>query len=114
MQINITGHRMEVTSSLKAFTEKKFNILQRHFDHITSINVVFDVEKLRQIAEATIFVSKGELHASAESEDMYAAIDILVDKLNRQLVKHKEKLLGHRDHRDHRDIHKDIQEEDRA
>lgn len=99
MQINITGHRLEVTPALRAFTEEKFDKLERHYDHITAVNVVFDVEKLRQIAEATVLVSKGELHASSESEDMYAAIDMLVDKLNRQLMKHKEKMLGHRDDR---------------
>ncbi len=97
MQINITGHRMDVTPALRAFTEEKFDKLERHFDHITTINVVFDVEKLRQIAEATVFVAKGELHASSESEDMYAAIDLLVDKLNRQLIKHKEKIQEHRE-----------------
>lgn len=104
MQINITGHRMDVTPAIRAFTEEKFQKLERHFDHITAIHVVFDVEKLRQIAEATIHVSKGELHASAESEDLYAAIDSLIDKLNRQLMKHKEKLLGLRDHQNLRDI----------
>ena len=92
MQINFTGHRMEVTPALKTFTQEKFDKLERHFDKITAINVIFDVEKLRQIAEATILVAKGELHASSESEDMYTAIDILVDKLDRQLIKHKEKL----------------------
>ena len=97
MQINITGHRIDVTPALRAFTEEKFAKLERHFDHITAINVVFDVEKLRQIAEASILVTKGELHASSESEDLYAAIDLLIDKLNRQLIKHKEKILGHRD-----------------
>lgn len=97
MQINITGHGMDVTPALRAFTEEKFDRLERHFDHIRAINVVFDVEKLRQIAEATVLVTKGELHASSESEDMYAAIDTLVDKLNRQLIKHKEKLLAQRD-----------------
>ena len=97
MQINITGHRIDVTPALRAFTEEKFDRLERHFDHITAINVVFDVEKIRQIAEATVLVAKGELHASSESEDMYAAIDTLVDKLNRQLIKHKEKLLALRD-----------------
>lgn len=100
MQINITGHRMDVTPAIRAFTEEKFEKLERHYDHITAIHVVFDVEKLRQIAEATIFVSKAELHASAESEDLYAAIDLLIDKLNRQLIKHKEKLLGLRDHKE--------------
>ncbi|MGC1181899.1 ribosome hibernation promoting factor [Legionella sp.] len=95
MQINITGHRLEVTPSLRTFTEDKFDKLKRHFDHITKINVIFDVEKLRQIAEATIFVAGGELHASAESEDLYAAIDMLMDKLDRQLIKHKEKIRHH-------------------
>lgn len=95
MQINITGHRLEVTPAIKTFTEEKFNKLERHFDQITSINVVFDVEKLRQIAEATVFVAKGELHASSESEDLYAAIDVLIDKLDRQLIKHKEKIRQH-------------------
>lgn len=95
MQINITGHRLEVTSSLRTFTEEKFDKLERHFDQITKINVVFDVEKLRQIAEATIYVVGGEIHASSESEDMYAAIDTLIDKLDRQLIKHKEKIRHH-------------------
>lgn len=97
MQINITGHRLDVTPALRAFTEEKFDKLERHFDHITSINVIFDVEKLRQIAEATVFVARGELHASSESEDLYAAIDTLIDKLDRQLIKHKEKIRNHRE-----------------
>jgi putative sigma-54 modulation protein len=99
MQINITGHRMEVTPALKAFTEEKLNRLERHFEQIRSINVIFDVEKLRQIVEATVVVNRGEVHASSESEDMYTAIDALIDKLNRQLMKHKEKLLDKRDDR---------------
>lgn len=98
MQIHFTGHNVEVTSALKRFTQEKLEKLERHFDKITSINVVFDVEKLSQIVEATILVSKGELHARAESENMYAAIDLLVDKLDKQLMKHKEKKLDHRDH----------------
>ena len=97
MQINFTGHRMEVTPALKNFTEEKFDRLERHFDKITAINVIFDVEKLRQIAEATVLVAKGELYASEEAEDMYTAIDGLVDKLDRQLIKHKEKLRSHRE-----------------
>lgn len=97
MKINFTGHRLEVTPAIRSFTEEKFNRLQRHFDKITAINVVFDVEKLRQIAEATILVAKGEVHASSESEDLYAAIDTLVDKLDRQLIKHKEKITEHRE-----------------
>lgn len=95
MQINFTGHNVEVTPALKSFTEDKFGKLGRHFDKITAINVVFNIEKLTQIAEATIFIAKGELHARAQSEDMYTAIDELMDKLDRQLIRHKEKLRDH-------------------
>ncbi|KTD05566.1 ribosome hibernation promoting factor [Fluoribacter gormanii] len=97
MLINITGHHIDVTPALRAFTEEKFDKLERHFDQIKSINVVFNVEKLRQIAEATVHVNKGELHATSESEDLYAAIDALIDKLERQLSKHKEKNHKHHD-----------------
>lgn len=97
MQINFTGHRLEITPALREFTTNKFDRLRRHFEKITSIHVTFDVEKLRQIAEATIHVSKAELHAHSESEDMYSAVDLLVDKLDRQLIKHKEKMKAHRD-----------------
>ena len=97
MEINFTGHQMEITPALKTFTQEKFDKLGKHFDKITAINVVFEVEKLRQKAEATILIAKAELHASSESDDMYAAIDILADKLDRQLIKHKEKIRDHRE-----------------
>lgn len=97
MQIHITGHRMEVTPALKSFTEEKFDKLERHFDKITSINVIFDVDKLIQKAEATVLVTKAEIFASSESDNMYAAIDSLIDKLDRQLIKHKEKIQDHRE-----------------
>jgi putative sigma-54 modulation protein len=95
MHINITGHQLDVTPALRTFTEEKFDKLERHFDQITKVNVVFGIEKLRQIAEATVFVAGGELHASSESQDLYSAIDTLIDKLDRQLLKHKEKLRSH-------------------
>ena len=98
MQIHLTSHKMDVTPALRNFTQEKFDKLERHFDKITSVHVTFDVEKLMQIAEATILVSKGELHASSESENLYTAIDLLIDKLDKQLVKHKEKKLDHRNH----------------
>jgi len=111
MQVHITGHNIEVTSSLRAFTEEKIEKLQRHFDRISTLNIVFDVEKLTHIAEASAIVAKSELHARAESDDMYTAIDELVNKLDRQIIKHKEKMLDHRDHRDHRDMHIDEERE---
>ena len=92
MQLNVSGHHVEVTAPLREYVESKFERLQRHFDQITKTHVVLTVEKSRQRADATIHVSGADLAASAESEDMYAAIDFLADKLDRQLIKHKEKV----------------------
>lgn len=97
LQINFTGDNFEVTPAIRSYAEEKFNKLEKHFDRITSIHVVFYIEKLSQLAEATIMISKDTLHASSESEDMYASIDNLVDKLDRQLIKHKEKIRERRD-----------------
>jgi putative sigma-54 modulation protein len=91
MQLNISGHHVELTEALKEYVNEKFQRLERHFDQISNTHVTLQVEKLRQIAEATVNISGGELHAKAETEDMYAAIDALVDKLDRQILKHKEK-----------------------
>lgn len=97
MQISFTGHHVEVTPALRDFATGKFEKLMRHFEKIGSINVIFQVDKLRHIAEATIHVAKNELHAHSESEDLYSAIDLLIDKLDRQLKKHKEKITDHRE-----------------
>lgn len=96
MQISITGHQMDITPALHAYVENKFARLERHFDNMTNAHVILSVAKERQKAEATIHVSRGNLFADIEHEDMYAAIDGLVDKLDRQLKKHKEKLTRHR------------------
>lgn len=96
MQINISGHHVEVTTSLKDYVHSKVEKLERHFDHITNVQVTLTVEKQSQKAEATVHVSGGELHANADNDDMYAAIDNLTDKLDRQLIKHKEKMGDHR------------------
>lgn len=98
MHIDFTGHQLEVTNAMKEHTLEKFEVLEKHFDKITSIHVVLNVEKLRQIAEGTVLVAKDKLYAKAEDEDMYAAINSLADKLNKQLIKHKEKM--HAYHRD--------------
>lgn len=95
MQLNVSGHHVEVTPALRDYVENKFERLQRHFDHITNTEVTLIVEKLVQKAEATIHVAGADIFAAAESEDMYAAIDSLADKLDRQLIKHKEKARGH-------------------
>lgn len=95
MQITITGHHLEITNPLKEYVENKLGRLQRHFDQITTTHVTLTVEKMVQRAEANIHVAGGDLFAHAESEDMYAAIDALADKLDRQLLKHKQKHRGH-------------------
>ncbi len=95
MQINLTGHHMDITPSLRNYVVSKFERLERHFENMTNSHVILTVEKDRQKAEATINVNRGRLFAEAEHEDMYAAIDSLTDKLDRQVKKHKEKLTDH-------------------
>jgi putative sigma-54 modulation protein len=92
MQINITGRHVEVTEALKDYVNSKFAKLERHFDHINNVHVILDVEKLVQKAEATLHVNGGEIFATSDHADMYAAIDGLIDKLDRQVIKHKEKI----------------------
>ena len=94
MQLSITGHHVDLTESLNSFIEQKFEKLERHYDHITQAHVVLSVEKLQHRAEATAHVTGAELFANAEAEDMYNAIDLLVDRLDRQLIKHKEKTVA--------------------
>lgn len=91
MQVNISGQHLEVTDSLRDYVTEKLERLARHFDKITNVQVIMQVEKLQQKIEATMHIAGGEVVANAEHEDMYAAIDLLTDKLDRQLIKHKEK-----------------------
>lgn len=95
MQVNLTGHHVEITPALKDYLNSKFDRIERHFDNVTDINCILTVEKLRHKAEAKINVSGGTLFADAVEDDMYAAIDGLIDKLDRQIKKHKEKLTDH-------------------
>ena len=95
MQINLTGHHIEITDSLREYVESKFTKLERHFEQINNVHVVLNVEKLQQIAEAKLNLNGGEVFATSEHADMYAAIDALIDKLDRQVIKHKEKLTKH-------------------
>ncbi|MDH3527030.1 MAG: ribosome-associated translation inhibitor RaiA [Gammaproteobacteria bacterium] len=95
MQINLTGHHVDLTSPLRDYVTNKMERLERHFDNVTDIHVILSVEKLRHKAEATLQVSGGRLYADATEEGMYAAIDSLTDKLDRQVKKHKEKITDH-------------------
>ncbi len=95
MQINLSGHHIDVTPPLRSYVSSKFERLERHFDHVTDADVVLTIEKLQQKAEATVRISGARVFADAVHEDMYAAIDALADKLDRQIKRYKEKRKNH-------------------
>lgn len=95
MQLNLSGHHIDITPALRDYVNTKLGRLERYFDHVTNMHVVLSVEKLVHKAEAKMHVSRANLFAESESEDMYAAIDALADKLERQIKKHKEKMKNH-------------------
>lgn len=96
MNLTVTGHHVDVTSSMRNYVNDKMERLQRRSDRVFGVHVILSVEKLRQKAEATIQVAGTRLYADTTEPDMYAAIDLLTDKLDRQLVRHKEKLKSNR------------------
>lgn len=96
MQLSISGRHIDVTDALKAYVRNKMSRLERHDDHITNVHVILSVNKLVQRAEATVHTNGAEIFANADDSDLYAAIDALLDKLDRQVVKHKEKVHDHR------------------
>jgi putative sigma-54 modulation protein len=95
MQLKLSGHHVEVTPALRSAVEKKLERIVRHFDNVIDVHVTLTVEKLEQKAEATVHVSGADIHAIAVDENMYAAIDLLADKLDRAVKKHKEKVQDH-------------------
>jgi putative sigma-54 modulation protein len=97
MQITVTGHQVEVTEPLRNYVADKFGRIPKHFDHVTTTNVVlhFEKRKNRHVVEATLHAKGTSLHANSEGDDMYAAIDAAADKLDRQVIKHKEKVTDH-------------------
>ena len=95
MNLNITGHHIEVTPAIRDYVTGKLDKVIRHFDHVTSTHVILSVEKLQQKAEVTLHVKGKDIFADASDADLYAAIDLLIDKLDRQVVKHKEKRSDH-------------------
>ena len=95
MQLNVSGHHVEVTEPLRAYVESKIEKIARHFDLVSDISCILTVEKLRHKAEASVKVNGGMIYADHTEEDMYAAIDGLVDKLERRVRKYKEKLVDH-------------------
>ena len=95
MQLNVTGHHVEVTPALKGYVEKKLDRIVRHSDHVLDVHCILTVEKSHHKAEATVNLNGGKVYADAVHDNMYAAIDALTDKLDRGVKKHKEKLSDH-------------------
>lgn len=96
MNLHITGHHVQVTPAIREFVIGKMERVTHHFDHVIDVNVIVSVAKLRQKAEATVRVRGRDIHCEDTEEDLYAAIDGLIDKLDRTIIKHKEKNLSHR------------------
>ena len=106
MNIQITGHHVEITSAIRDYVNGKLERITRHFDHVIDINMILSIDKLEQKAEANVHLSGKDIFVESRHEDMYAAIDNLLDKLDRQILKHKEK---HQEHRGHRELPPEVE-----
>ena len=95
MNLSVTGHHVAVTPAIRSYVEQKLERVLRHFDHVIDVNVILSVEKLRQKAEVNMHVRGKEIFCECVNEDMYAAIDSLVDKLDRQVIKYKDRAYAH-------------------
>lgn len=95
MNLKITGHHVEVTDAIRDYVTTKLDRVIRHFDNVTSINVILSVEKLKQKAEVTLHVRGKDIFVESDDADMYAAIDSMTDKLDRQVLKYKQKNQDH-------------------
>lgn len=95
MNLNITGHHVEVTPAIREYVVSKLDRVVRHFDHVTATHVILSVEKMVQKAEVTLHVRGKDIFVESEDTDLYKAIDTLIDKLDRQVLKHKEKSADH-------------------
>jgi ribosome hibernation promoting factor len=91
MNLNLTGHHLTITPAIRDYVIAKLDRVVRHFDHVIDVNVVMSVDKLQQKIEARLHTRGKDIQAEAIDADLYAAIDALADKLDRQVLKHKEK-----------------------
>src|SRR5690242_3699580 len=98
MNLNLTGHHVEITPAMRDYVTSKLARITRHFDNVIDVNVILSVEKLRQKAGANVHVRGKDIFVEMDGTNMYASIDNLVDKLDRQILKHKEKNIDHRYH----------------
>ena len=91
MNLQLTGHQLNITPAIRSYVTAKLERITRHFDHVIDVNVIMSVSKLEQRIEVNVHVPGGAIFCESCEPDMYAAIDVLVDKLDRQIIKHKEK-----------------------
>lgn len=96
MNLHLTGHHLQITPAIRDYLALKLERITHHFDHVIDVNVIMSVEKLRQKVEANVHVRGKDIFCESTDADMYAAIDSLIDKLDRNIIKHKEKNLAHR------------------
>src|SRR5687767_6632954 len=96
MNLNVSGHHLEVTPALRSYLQSKLGRISRHFDQVLDAHVILTVNKMRQKAEVTLHVRGKELHCESEEDDLYAAIDLLADKLDRQVLRYKSRLYDKR------------------
>jgi putative sigma-54 modulation protein len=96
MNLNVSGHHLDVTPAIRTYVHSKLQRVARHFDHVIDAHVILTVDKLRQKAEVTLHVRGKDLHCECEEQDLYAAIDLLADKLDRQVLRYKDKLYDKR------------------
>ncbi len=111
MNLHLSGHHVEVTPAIRDYVTSKFTRITRHFDHVIDVNVIVSVEKLTQKIEANVHLSGKNIFVECADADMYAAIDELVDKLDRQILKHKERTIEHRGGRDPGHEHGEVSED---
>ena len=91
MNLNLSGHHLEITPAIREHVVNKIEKIKRHFDNLIDVNVVLSVEKLKQKAEANVHLSGKTIFVECDDTNLYAAIDNLIEKLDRQIIKHKEK-----------------------
>ena len=96
MNLQLTGHHLDITPAIRTYVTSKLERITRHFDHVIDVNVIMSVDKLQQRIEASVHVRGRDIFCESIDADMYAAIDSLVDKLDRQIIKHTEKIVEHR------------------
>ncbi len=95
MNLTVSGHHVVVTPALRTYAQSKLDRVTRHFDHVIDVNVILSVEKLTQKAEVTVHVRGKDIFVESSAPDLYAAIDLMVDKLDRQILKYKDKAQAH-------------------